>query len=387
MNRTILQTRWLVAAAILLLPACESSLPAGSTAARQSAASARTKTSSGTSASAMLTVQGESVGANEIWLPYMDELAAKARKSSPGDMEEYLNRRSGELITDKLTEMLLYQKAKLRITAPMEKKIDEYVDADLRKRVTARYDGVQRRMERELESQGWSLDGYREILRRSIIISSYLEDEIRPHVAEPTRAELMEAFRQAEGSLRRPPRRSMSLIDVRVARFLPEGSEPSQAQREDAHRQAKDQITQAHAELKNGMPFAEAAKKYSHASNAADGGSWGFVNPESVQDRFAPALARLQTLQPGQVSEVIETPDSFFLVKCDELDPGSKPDFQTVQPELREQLFARSYNKAIADEVADLRKNSRIEAEQLETFHVAVVAAAREAAARMKASP
>jgi peptidyl-prolyl cis-trans isomerase SurA len=300
----------------------------------------------------------------------MDELERKARDSSPRDLEDYVSRQSAELITDKIAEMLLYQKAKLRLTQPMEKKIDDYVDAELRKRVTANYDGIQRRMERELEQQGWSLDGYRAHVRRSIIISTYLE------MSRPGRRSTPPNFRSL-GGRRDPapaPRRSMSLIDVRISEFLPAGESAAPDKIAEARNLAKAHITQAQSELRNGLPFADAARKYSHGSKAVDGGAWGFVNPDSVQERFAPALGKLQTLQPGQVSDVVETPDGFFLVRCDELDPGANPEFQSIQPQLREQLFARAYNKKIAELVMELRKHARIEPENLEPFHAAVVA-------------
>lgn len=375
----------LIFMALVLANGCASTTPAASTA--KTTAAPRKKPDPAAPLSTRLTVQGETIEADEIWLPHLDELELKVKEASRRDFEEYVERESVQLITDKIAEMLLYQKAKLRLTQPMEKKIDEYVDAELRKRVTANHDGIQRRMERELEQQGWSLDGYRAHVRRSIIISTYLDDELRPKVAEPSRAELLEAFHAAADSLQKPPRRSMSLIDVRVSEFLPAGESAAPDKNAEARTLANARITEAQSELRKGVPFSDAAKKYSHGSKAADGGIWGFVNPESVQDRFAPALAILQTLQQGQVSDVIETPDGFFLVRCDVLDPGSNPDFQTVQPQLRELLFARAYNKKIGELVMELRKTARIEPENLEPFHAAVVSAALSKTASLGGPP
>ncbi len=306
----------------------------------------------------------------------MDELLSKFRELPRREFEEYVVRESAQQITDKIAEMLLYQKARLRLTQPMEKKIDQHVDAELRRRVTSNYGGIQRRMERELEQEGWSLEGYRTHVRRSFIISTYLDDDVRPRVAEPTRAELLAAFNEAADSFRKPSRRSMALIDVRVSEFLPRGEDATPEKKAEARALAQARITEAQAQLRNGVPFADVARKYSQDSKAEDGGVWGYVNPDSVQDRFAPALVKLQTLSQGQVSDVVETPDDFFLVKCDELDPGTNPDFQNVQPQLREQLFARAYNKKINELVMELRKTARIEPENLEPFHAAVVSSA-----------
>lgn len=352
--------------------------------ARAGSASAKPKTASppakkhdpAAPASSRISVHGEIIEASEIWLPHMDDLMARAKNSSRRDLEEYIARESAHHITDKIAEMLLYQKAKLRLTQPMEKKIDSFVDAEIRKRVTADYDGIQRRMERNLESKGWSLDGYRAHLRRSIIISSYLDDELRPKVAEPTRAELLAAFHETTDSFRKAPRRSMSLIDVRVSELTSPGDEATDETMAEARTLARARIIEAQAQLRRGVSFAEVARKYSHGSKAQEGGAWGFVNPESVQDRYAPALTKLQTLQEGQISDVIEGPDGFFIVKCDELEPGTNPDFVSVQPQLREQLLARAYNKKVTELVVELRKSAKIVPENLEPFHAAVVESA-----------
>ena len=72
----------------------------------------------------------------------------------------------------------------------------------------------------------------------------------------------------------------------------------------------------------------------------------------------------------------METPDGFVLVRCDELEPGVEPDFQSVQPQLKELYFRKAYNRMISDLVAELRAKARIEPLKLERFHAAVVAAA-----------
>lgn len=371
----------------VLFSGCAANAPAAPGSGSKSSAASRKKTDVPSSSAVRLNVQGEIVEPDEIWLPNIEMLEEKKKELSSREFEEFVMRQSADLISDKIAEMLLYQRARLRLTTPMEKKIDEYVDAEIRRRVTARYDGIQRRMERELEQQGWSLEGYRESVRRSVIISTYLDDELRPKVAEPTRAELLEAFHQVAESRRTQARRSMSLIDVRVSEFLSEGREADDGQKAEARALALARITEAQAEILRGLSFSDAARKFSHASNAPDGGSWGFVNPESVQDRYVPALAALDNLQQGQISGVIEAPDSYFLVRCDELVPASNPDFQSLQPEIREKLFAREYNRQIAELVIELRKTAKIEPENLEPFHAAVVADARARISRMNANP
>ncbi|MBP5510035.1 MAG: peptidyl-prolyl cis-trans isomerase [Kiritimatiellae bacterium] len=68
--------------------------------------------------------------------------------------------------------------------------------------------------------------------------------------------------------------------------------------------------------LKEGKSFADLAKVYSNDSKAAEGGSWGKVNPDDV---FRPEIASaLQKLAPGEISPLIELDGYGYIVKKDE---------------------------------------------------------------------
>ncbi|MBO4288018.1 MAG: peptidyl-prolyl cis-trans isomerase [Kiritimatiellae bacterium] len=70
------------------------------------------------------------------------------------------------------------------------------------------------------------------------------------------------------------------------------------------------------ASLKEGKSFADLAKVYSSDSKAADGGSWGKINPDDV---FRPEIASaLQKLAPGEISQLIELDGYGYIVKKDE---------------------------------------------------------------------
>ena len=107
-----------------------------------------------------------------------------------------------------------------------------------------------------------------------------------------------------------------------------------------------------------------------------EGGEWGWVTPEAVRERFLPAVTVLQELRQDEVSEIIETPDSFFLVLCSQFDPGVEPNFQSVQPELKERYFRATHQRLIGQLLNRLQAKASIEPANLELFHAAVVAAA-----------
>ncbi len=326
------------------------------------------------SGGASLTVYGESIKAAEIATELRDELSVKRRELSPGDYYAYVQQRAARWINDRLADALVYHQASLRFPPEADGRIDAYVDSEIRNRVTAEYDGVQRRYERYLESNGQTLEDARAKLKREIIISAYLESDVRPKIAEPTRADLWTVFEANREAWRKPPRRSMSLIDVRVIDHLPEGvNEPTREQLATARRAARAIIEESLARIEKGEEFAEVARDHSDGLHASHGGAWGWVKPDGVRARFEPAVTALYGLNAGEVSKVIEAEDGFFLVRCDEVDPGVDPSFEDVQPELKNRHFVMEYNRILGEQVAELRKRAQFDAADLDSFHADVV--------------
>ncbi|MCH9002062.1 MAG: peptidyl-prolyl cis-trans isomerase [Planctomycetes bacterium] len=337
--------------------------------------SARTKSvDASTSNEHRLTIRGEVIRAGDFWRAHQKELLAQA-KAVPGDeFRNLVANRAFRWMNDKMASALLFHKASLRISPDAEKRIDQYVDSDIRRVVTTEYDGVQRRYERHLESEGTTLEEERGRRRREIIVGSYLETEIKPKIVSPTRAELMAAFEANRDAWRKPSRRRMSLIDVRLTNLLGENvTTPSREEQRVAKENARSIIQTAQSELASGVAFADVARRHSHGLHAVDGGSWGWVSPDGVRERFKPAVDELYRLQEGRVSDPIETPDGFLLVSCDEIDPGFKPTFEAVQPELQERHFRNAYNRKVDELVDQLRRDAGISSLVLERFHAHTV--------------
>lgn len=324
-----------------------------------------------------LVVNHEVVHAAELWDEAREEAIEKRKLLSPSEYESWLNQRAAQLIKDRVAEMLLYQAAAARLDPAVQKNVDRYVDQEIRKIVTDRHGGVQGNYERELARRGRTLDDERKRLRREVIISAHLDQEVRPRMGEPTRAELLSHFEKNRDSWRRPPRRSMSLIHTRILDRLPrEVSTPTKEQTEAAREEARSRIHAALLELKNGASFPDVARAYGDDARAADGGAWGWISPEAVTDRYRPAVDALSHLKEGEISDIIETPDGFFIVRCDQLDPGFEPTFENMQPEITKSFNQFAFNTLVGELVESLARRATIQPANLASFHAAVVAAA-----------
>lgn len=324
-----------------------------------------------------LAVGSEVIEASLISSELAEELAQVRAETSADSLRAVIERRAIQWITDKVTESLLYQRATMRLGPNVEKPLDDYVDGEIRKLISTEHQGIQRRYEKALAAKGMTFEQARAKLRRESIIASYLDTEIRPKIAEPTRAQLLAAFEVDSAKWHRPARRKMSLIDVRVIDRLDEDvTAPSREQSAEALAKARSLVETALAEIRSGVSFAEVAMRRSDGLHAPDGGSWGWVTPDSVRERFREPLTTLQSLDEDEVSEIVEADDGFFLVRCDAIDPGFVASFQSVQPMLKEEIFAARHNQLVTDMLRELRESARISAPEIEQFHMAVVESA-----------
>jgi len=324
-----------------------------------------------------LSVEDEVLSPDDIWQDQVAELQRRKQGVPPAEFQRWVIQQSAAMITDRIAESLLYQKANSKLGDNAGPAVQAYVDGEIRKIVTEEFDGVQRKYEKSLEAQGRTLADVRKQLRRQAIIGAYIDSDVREKIPDPTRAELYEAFESMRESMRRPGRRSMALIDIRTNNFLPDGVEsPTREQSDEARAKARSEAQTALDEVRSGMAFADVAKRRSHGLHAIDGGKWGWITAEAVRDRFLPAVATMDKLSEGQVSDIVVVPDGFFIVCCDEVQEAFEPDFVTAQPLIHRRIANQRHNRAIGQEVSRLRVEANIMEESLRAFHKRVVEAA-----------
>src|SRR5690606_11334995 len=111
-------------------------------------------------------------------------------------------------------------------------------------------------------------------------------------------------------------------------------------------------------ELEAGADFAELAKAHSKGPSAAEGGIVGWVERGDLEEALDAAAF---SLQPGQVSDIIETAHGLHLLKVEERrDAGSIPLEQAravIEPRLRAQAAQERYEKWMNE----LRQRSNVQ--------------------------
>jgi peptidyl-prolyl cis-trans isomerase SurA len=111
------------------------------------------------------------------------------------------------------------------------------------------------------------------------------------------------------------------------------------------------------AEIKNGAAFSEMAKTYSEGSQKSQGGDWDWVQ-RSVLRKDLAAVAF--SLKPGQVSGVIDTPESAYLMLVEQTRPSHVKPLGEVQDEIEKNLRTQEQSRLEKQWIDGLKKKTFI---------------------------
>lgn len=200
---------------------------------------------------------------------------------------------------------------------------------------------------RRLETEGYSEGSYRKHLQRMIAASKYL-DGIRADAMIVSDEELEAYYRDNEYRLTLPEQ-------VRVRHILlswkPLGKPDDRAA-------LREQMLPILEKARAGEDFAELARKYSEDSTRVDGGDVGLFHRGQMLPTFE---AVAFSLQPGQISEIIETPYGVHILRLEESKPSRLLPLEEVREQLRDHIRKEKLDTVVDAKKADLREQAEIE--------------------------
>lgn len=181
---------------------------------------------------------------------------------------------------------------------------------------------------RDLHAQGFDEPAFRRALERDLRLEAVL-DRVA-HRADPVTEVEVELFYHLHlGRFRRPETRGVRQILVTVNPDFPENT-PKAARR---------RLTRMARALRRGEArFEDLAARHSECPSALHGGLLGRV----PRGTLFPELERaLFTLQPEEISPVLETEVGLHLLRCDEVIPAGTVPLEQVRGRIRTQLEKR----------------------------------------------
>ena len=110
-------------------------------------------------------------------------------------------------------------------------------------------------------------------------------------------------------------------------------------------------------EIKNGATFQEMASVYSDGSQKSQGGDWGWVERSVLRKDLAEAAF---SLKPGQVSGVIDTPQSVYLMLVEQVKPAHAKPLDEVRDEIEKTLRTQDQARLEKQWIEGLKKKTFI---------------------------
>jgi peptidyl-prolyl cis-trans isomerase SurA len=162
-----------------------------------------------------------------------------------------------------------------------------------------------------LEQEGISYRKFREDIRNEITIARLREREVENRV-NVTEAEI-------DNYLTTQSARGAEQDEYEIGHILiraPEDGSPEELQK------LKEKAEEVLKLLQNGTPFAEVSARHSDAPNALEGGSLGWRSAGQIPDLFNEAL---KSMQPGELSDILRSPNGFHILKLNDRRGGTSP--------------------------------------------------------------
>ena len=198
-----------------------------------------------------------------------------------------------------------------------------------------------------LTAQNMTIEQLREETRTQVLVSKMLEHEVGSQIAvKPT--DISAFYEKNPDKFRQPESVHASHVLITV----PDGAAP--ATKAAARAKAEDVLKQARA----GVDFAKLARTYSDDGSKQRGGDLGFFPKGQMVPAFeAVAFA----LAPNQISDVVESPFGFHVIKVIEKRPAQSVPFAEVAPRIEQYLKQEKQQEKTKAFVDSLRAKGSVQ--------------------------
>jgi len=192
--------------------------------------------------------------------------------------------------------------------------------------------------DRELEAQ----------VRRSLTVKRYVDRDVAPGI-EVTEAQARAWYDAHPEAMTRPESVRISQVVVQVS---PQADAATRAA-------ARRKIEEILKELKSGKDFADMARLHSDGPEAERGGDVGWV--WTGGGALPPVERAALALQPGLMSDIVESRRGFHIIKATERRPAGPIPFAEARERITARLLDERRDERVRVFVAELRRGARIE--------------------------
>jgi len=302
-------------------------------------------------------VDGEVVLSSDVLWQVNQLIAANRDRIPAGELEVVRQMLTRQQVMGLIDTKLLYADFRRKVPAENLPKVEEsleepFEDVEIPRLMKLMEVENRSQLEALLKQRGTSLPGIKRQFVEKTIAGEWLR-QLTPKSKPITHEAMLAYYREHERNYRYEATVKYEELMVRFDRF------PDRAS---AWRELADMGNQVWQQASakagvRGAVFADLARERSQGFSASDGGSHQ-ITLGSLQ--CAALNEALETLAVGQMSDGIESPLGFHIVRVLERTSAGQRAFTEVQGEIRERLEQEQREQSVQTEIEQLRRNARV---------------------------
>ena len=239
-----------------------------------------------------------------------------------------------------IDDLLLRQEAKRLGITVRDEEVNLTIQDSLKRRKMSIDD-----LQQALIKEGSSYEKYRESTRSDLIKMRIIQREIRPRVSV-TNEEIGAFYQEHRGEYEGKLRVRLLMIALPVP-----GDNP--VVKEEQRIKARTALQR----LRAGEPFEMLANEFTPGP-ARTGGDIGYVEKGSMN----PAIEEVAfNLKPGEISDVIETPQGFYIIRALDRRGGGSLTAKATREDVEERIYRDKVEKKFAEWTVEKRQKAHIE--------------------------
>lgn len=224
--------------------------------------------------------------------------------------------------------------------------IPEYVVEDqVQNIIKDEFAGDRQAFLRTLNAQGYTMNKFREIQRDKVIVGAMRQNNVKGTFSATPQQ--VEAYYEAN-------KQEFATPEQLKLRMIVLNADPLDANSGDSTRKMAEQIRD---KIKAGADFATMAKTYSMDGTAESGGDWGMIDRKTLNQQLTDVAFGLS---PGQVSQVVQIGDSFYILFCESKKTSSFIPLPEVRDGIQKKLEQVQRQKATQKWIDSLREKAYI---------------------------
>jgi len=271
--------------------------------------------------------------------PAIDTL--RREYASQEDASAVFEQKASDVFNDGLEQLIEHQLILHDFDVVGYKLPDSYVDQLVQDNIREHY-GDRITLMKTLQAQGMTYEQFRKNIRDQYIVSAMRAKNVSQEIViSPYKIENYYLAHQDDFKIG-------DQIKLRMIVLNKSSSDDPSAQR-----MAGEILTQ----IKQGASFAQMASVYSQGSQREQGGDWGWVERSVLRQQLADIAF---SLQPGQMSDIIDTPQACYLMLVEQKRPAHVRPLSEVRDDVEATLRTQEQARLEKQWIGKLKKNTFI---------------------------